>query len=112
MYTFGHIQWAYTRFNRQSLMQKKDIDRRKIHSVVVRYKDNPRMIVKFLEQAPEDTWIVLMLHSVLPSSDEHYGKDAWCWETGKFEKLCDTLFDMKERGNVQVETIENTIVGK
>ena len=54
------MQWAYNRFNNENLTELTTIDRKQIYSVVVRYKDDPRMIARFIEQMPDNTCAVLM----------------------------------------------------
>lgn len=55
LYTYGHMQWAYNRFNNQNLTNVRNVDRKQIYSVVVRCKDDPEMIAKFVEQIPDNT---------------------------------------------------------
>ena len=109
LYTYGHMQWAYNRFNQENLTNLRHVDRKMIYSVVVRCKDEPEMVAAFLEQIPDDTCAVLMLHSILPESDAHYGTDSWNWSLAKFERFCKAIHACVQRGMCRVATLENAL---
>ena len=109
LYTYGRLQWAYNRFNQENLTDFNHIDRKQIYSVVVRCKDDPGMVTKFLEQIPENTCAVLMFHSILPESSEYYGADSWNWSLVKFEKFCSVIHEYVEKGKCKVATVRNIL---
>lgn len=109
LYTYGHIQWAYNRFNNKSLIFLNEIDRKQIFSVVVRCRDNPEMIARFIEQSPDNTCVVLMLHSILPEDSRYYGTDPWNWSYARFEKFCKKIEIMMTTKKVEVATLEQII---
>lgn len=112
LYTYGHMQWAYNRFNNKNLMELTNIDRKQIYSVVVRYKDDPRMIARFIEQMPDNTCAVLMLHSILPEDSQYYGTDPWNWSLVRFERFCEEIDKLRNADKLRVATLEQIVNGK
>lgn len=109
LYTYGRLQWAYNCFNRENLTELAHLDRKMIYSLVVRCKDDPGMIARFLEQIPDQTCAVLMFHSILPESDAHYGTDSWNWSLARFEKFCGAIHGLVQRGMCRVTTLESML---
>ena len=109
LYTYGHMQWAYNRFNNKNLTELTNIDRKQIYSVVVRCKDDPRMIARFIEQMPDNTCAVLMLHSILPEDSQYYGTDPWNWSVARFEEFCTIIHEFVSRGLCKVDTVNKIL---
>lgn len=109
LYTYGHMQWAYNRFNNVNLTPLDKIDKKQIYSVVVRCKDDPAMIARFIEQLPDNTCAVLMLHSILPEDSEYYRTDPWNWSLKRFEKFCKVIHDYEHRGLCKTSTVINVL---
>ena len=100
---YGGIQAAYNLYNRENTYLKTDQDKM-MYSVVVKAKDRPGMIVRFLEQLPDGARVALMLHSVIPESEARQKPSAWNWPDGQFDALCRLLSERKER--IRVVTAE------
>lgn len=111
LYTYGHIQWAYNRFNNENVTDLDLVDSKQIYSVVIRCKDDPEMVAKFIEQIPDNTCAVLMLHSILPEDSQYYGTDPWNWSCAKFEKLCKRVGRLKKARKVGTATLEQISTG-
>ena len=109
LYTYGHCQWAYNRFNNRNLTDLNQINRKQIYSVVVRCKDEPKMIARFIEQIPDNTCAVLMFHSILPENSRYYGTDPWNWSIVKFEKFCKKIKELKDSGKFEMVTLEKIV---
>lgn len=91
MATYLKNQWAFNRFNINSVSSMDRGILTNIPSVVVRYKDDPHMLLKFIETVPDESWVVLMFHSVLPFGHRLLGSDPWCYDIEMFEILCREL---------------------
>lgn len=111
LYTYCHMQWAYNRFNNQNLTDIRNVDRKQIYSVVVRCKDDPEMIAKFVEQIPDNTCAVLMLHSILPEDNKYYGTDPWNWSTAQFSEFCSRINRMSNEGRIETVTLNKIADG-
>lgn len=111
LYTYGHLQWAYNKFNNVNLTDLSRINKNKIYSVVVRCKDDPEMLARFIEQMPGNTCTVLMLHSILPEDSQYYGTDPWNWSVARFEKFCKEIKKLKGTGRVETATLEQIVNG-
>lgn len=105
LYTYGRIQWAYNCFNNQNLTDIRSVDNKQIYSVVVRCKDDPKMVAKFVEQIPDNTSAVLMFHSILPEENRYYGTDPWNWSSARFAKFCNDINAMSSEGRIEVVTL-------
>ena len=91
LYTYLGMQWAYNRFNNINLNHIEQADKSNLYSVVVRCEDQSEMVQRFIEQMPDNAWVVLMFHSILPKEHELYKSDPWNWCVDDFEKLCEFL---------------------
>ena len=111
LYTYGHLQWAYNRFNNENLTNLNQIDKKQIYSVVVRCKDDPEMVAKFIEQIPNNTCAVLMLHSIIPEDSKYYGTDPWNWSAARFEEFCKEINKQEDAGKVKSVTLEQIVNG-
>lgn len=109
MYSVLGLQKAYNRFNAPSVNDLSHIDKTDIKSVVVRLGDKPEMISRFVRQVPDNSLVVLMLHSVLHKEDALYGADPWCWDSDSFERLCMDLWDMDKNDIAKTMTLEGVL---
>ena len=109
LYTYMNLQWAYDRFNNVNLNYLSHIDTTSIYSVVIRHKDPAEMVCKFITQMPENTWIVLMLHSILPEKSEFYGCDPWNWSETQFEKLCKFVRALQINGTLIAKPVNEIL---
>ena len=108
LYTYGHLQWAYNKFNNVNLTDLSRINKKQIYSVVVRCKDDPEM----LAQIPDNTCAVLMLHSILPEDSQYYGTDPWNWSLVRFERFCKEIDKLRNADKLRVATLEQIVNGK
>ena len=109
LYTLMHSQTAYNRFNKMNLNTVPPKDNMSLSSVVIRCGDDPRMIAKFIEQSPDNTWNILMFHSILPENDSLYKADSWCYSKNDFEAFCKSLSSLTDKKNVEVVNVNNMI---
>ena len=112
LYTYGHLQWAYNKFNNVNLTDLSRINKKQIYSVVVRCKDDPEMLARFIEQIPDNTCAVLMLHSILPEDSQYYGTDPWNWSLVRFERFCKEIDKLRNADKLRVATLEQIVNGK
>ncbi len=112
LYTYGHLQWAYNKFNNVNLTDLSRINKKQIYSVVVRCKDDPEMLARFIEQIPDNTCAVLMLHSILPEDSQYYGTDPWNWSLVRFERFCEEIDKLRNADKLRVATLEQIVNGK
>lgn len=112
LYTYGHMQWAYNKFNNDNLIELTNIDRKQIYSIVIRCGDDPVMIARFIEQMPDNTYAVLMFHSVLPEESQYYGTDPWNWSLVDFQSFCEEIDKLRNADKVQMVTLEQVMKEK
>lgn len=112
IYSFLKIKKAYYLFNKENLISLNNIDSCNIPSVVVKANDNPRMIIKFIEQLPDNTMVVFMLHSILEREHPKNGKDVWSWDASKFNDFCSELKSLQDIGAVKVGTVQQLLTEK
>ena len=106
LYTYGKMQWAYNLFNKNNLIKIGNINKEQVYSVVIRYEDNPDMLLRFLKQIPDNACAVLMFHSIWPDADKHCGADPWSWSVTNFEKFCSGMKEMVDARRVETVTLE------
>lgn len=106
IYSFLKLQWAYNRFNAPSINNLKAMDLKNIKSIVIRNNDNPVMIRRFIEQVPDNSIVVFMLHSILKEGDLLYNADPWCWDSKCFDQFCSDLSILANKGEVTVIPLE------
>lgn len=88
LYNYCNAQWAYDKFNQPSCNGVSyTTASKRVYSVVVKRNDSPKMICKFLRQIPDNSWVIFMLHSILPQEDKLYLADEWTWSTTNFERF-------------------------
>lgn len=102
LYSVLKSKWAYRHFNFQNILPLARIDRSNIPSVVVKSNDEPDLIVDFITKLPENTAVVLMLHSILPTDHAMCWKDPWSWDEKKFEMLCSKLKAMVTNNELKI----------
>lgn len=109
VYTYTNCAWAFKAFNQLNYVRLPDIIHKDIPSIVIRTSDKSKMISDFIRALPDNTFLVLMFHSILPESHPLYGKDPWCWSQDKFSNLCCQLQHMQTNGDVSVSTMMDVI---
>lgn len=102
LYSVLKFKWAYRQFNFDNILAFDSIDKSNIPSVVVKSKDDPKLIIDFVKHIPDNSVVVLMLHSILPSSHPMCGKDPWSWEEARFNELCSEFKAMTAKGELKV----------
>lgn len=102
-------QFTYDLFNETNLNSIKNIDNKSIYSVVVRNEDDPKKLIKFIDQMPDNTWCVLMFHSIWPQKHKLHGSDPWNWSLEKFRYFCAGLKAYKNQNKVKVLTMDNIV---
>ena len=95
-------KWAYRRFNAENVFLYGDGSRTNIPSVVVKSTNTAEQIADFVRALPDNTAVVLMLHSILAAEHPLCGKDPWSWDKANFEKLCSAFSDMTEAHTLSV----------
>lgn len=108
-YTFLHLQTAYNLFNKDNIIHIDKINLKEIYSVVIRYKDSPQMVKRFLRKMPDNTCAVLMFHSILPEDHPLYGADPWNWSIKRFDSLCSQLYAMEKKGIIKVKPLAQIV---
>ena len=93
---YGGFQLAYNLYNRYNTYEKRD-QGRVMYSVVVKDRDQPDMILRFLDQLPDGARVALMLHSVLPAAEAREKKSVWNWTEDRLDALCAGLASRKDR---------------
>lgn len=112
LFVFSYLlgfQCAYNKFNKDNVFVFDKLERTAIPSVVVRFRDNPKTILKFVDELPNNTCVVFMLHSILPKGSPFFGLDRWNWDVVKFDKLCNGLKERTDNGKIKVLTLEKLI---
>lgn len=111
-YSLLKAKWAYRHFNAENSFTPETLERSNLPSVVVKAKDRPEWIADFIRQLPDDSAVVLMLHSILPADHPVCGKDPWSWESGRFEKLCQELKSLTTKGEAEVLPLMELVKGR
>lgn len=105
LYSVLKSKSAYRRFNAENVFLYHNEDPSNIPSVVVKSNDRADLIIDFIKALPEDSVVVLMLHSILSSNHAMCGKDPWSWDEKNFEMLCSKLKDMERNNDLRVKTL-------
>lgn len=112
LYTYCSQKHAYNRFNNENLNKINSFRPEQIYSIVIRNSDDPKMIIKFVEQMPEESWAVFMLHSIWPQEHFLHGVDPWNWSAVKFRYFCSELNSLKTKGKVDIKTVMDVVEKK
>lgn len=111
LYSLLKSKWAYRIFNAENAFTLEAADKANIPSVVVKSGDTPEMILDFIKRLPDDSAVVLMLHSILPSDHPLCGKDPWSFEDTKFDELCSALKALMDDGELEVSPFIEQLKG-
>lgn len=110
LYTYAKMGFAYKRFNLPNLLDMGNPDKTNIPSVVVRFKDKPEMLSSLIDVMPDNTALVLMLHSIWRKEDELYGSDPWNWGADEMEEFCKLLSEKCDNGFCEVRCLRDIIL--
>lgn len=105
LYSVLKSKLAYRSFNAENVFLYGREDRSNIPSVVVKSNDRAELVIDFIKTLPNDSVVVLMLHSILSSDHTMCGKDPWSWDEENFEILCSGLKDLADNNDLQVKTL-------
>ena len=100
IYSVFKFKWAYRRFNRENVFICDSFDKVNVPSVVVKSNDTPDLIIDFINSLPDNSLVVLMLHSILESDNALCGKDVWSWGENQFENLCKEIARLQQKGTL------------
>lgn len=92
---FTHSCFLYYSLNKKNIIhfpiKKSDI----LPSAAIKDYTTCRQIKYLINHMKDNKAVILMLHSILPTSDNNYGKDHYYWPLKQFEELCRWLSDNK-----------------
>lgn len=112
LYSVLKLKSAYRRFNADNAFLYKDRNTSNIPSVVVKSDDRADLIIDFIKTLPDNSVVVLMLHSILPPPQPFYvRKNPWCWDEKNFETLCSELKKLADNNDVQVKPLAEIMNG-
>ena len=111
VYNVFKLKLAYRKFNAENIFPLEKANKKNVPSVVIKFNDTPKMISDLIKRAPEDSVVVLMLHSILPSADCLSEKNPWCWADNKFEKLCLELKILEQKGEAVIAPLARLLKG-
>ena len=77
LYSVLKLKRAYRIFNSENVLPCDRINSSNIPSVVVKSNDRADLIIDFVKSLPDNSVMVLMLHSILSSGHAMCGKDPW-----------------------------------
>ena len=105
LYSVLKSKLAYRCFNADNVFSYRDCNSSNVPSVVVKSNDRADLIIDFIKTLPDNSVVVLMLHSILSSDHAMCGKDPWSWDEKNFETLCSGLKDLTDNNDLQVKTL-------
>ena len=105
LYSVLKSKLAYRCFNADNVFLYRDCNSSNVPSVVVKSNDSADLIIDFIKTRPENSVVVLMLHSILSSDHAMCGKDPWSWDEKNFETLCSGLKAMENIDALKVKTL-------
>ena len=109
LYRYVGIQWAYNKFNSRNINSLKSIQKTNIYSLVIRWEDKQKMLEKFINQMPDNSWAILMFHSILPETHPLYGSDPWNWSEHKFDTFCHYTANEQKAKRVRVLPVNEVL---
>lgn len=111
LYSVLKSKWAYRCFNSENVFSYESYNRANVPSVVVKSNDSAQLIIDFVAKLPDNTAVVLMLHSILSADHFMCGKDPWSWDEKNFEILCSGLKTMALNNELKVLPLIELIKG-
>ena len=111
LYSVLKSKLAYRCFNAENVFLSNIENRSNIPSVVVKSNDRAGMLIDFIKTLPDESVVVLMLHSILPSDHAMCGKDPWSWDEKNFEILCSGLKNMENSSELKVRPLIEIMKG-
>lgn len=111
LYSVLKSKLAYRSFNADNVFSYRDCNSSNVPSVVVKSNDRADLIIDFIKTLPDNSVVVLMLHSILSSDHAMCGKDPWSWDEKNFETLCSGLKDLMDNNDLQVKTLMEIMNG-
>ena len=93
--------------NKQNCLRNKK-EPRFLKGVTVTNRTTVKQIMYMVGKLPEQSYLILILHSVLPRTHQGYGKDKWYMDEDVFVELCKNL---KADKNIQVITTQQLVEG-
>ena len=111
IYSIFKSKLAYRMFNSLNIHSLSNGDKLNIPSVVVKARDNPDLIIDFIKHIPDNSVVVLMLHSIILSGKSSIRKNPWNWEEKKFERLCLKLQELNEQSEIQTLPLIDILKG-
>lgn len=60
-------------------------------SVVITKNTTVKQLKYLFKKMPDNTSVILLMHSVLKKDDDVYGNDRWYWDAEKFYELCEYI---------------------
>jgi len=84
-------KWLFRIFNENNSI-KSGNDLFLLPSSVIKSNNSAKQVITLLQGSLHTkAWNILMLHSLLKSQDQGYGKDPWYWDAEEFKELCQWL---------------------
>ena len=112
LYSTLKSKLAYRLFNAENVLLLQSCNSSNIPSVVVKSNDSFDLIIDFIKRLPDESVVVLMLHSILPLNHAMCGKDPWSWDEKNFERLCFGLQNMEDNNELEVKTLMDVMTGE
>lgn len=96
----GHLKVFFYWFNKPNVMPVNTVRPYELNATVIKKHNTAKQLIYFLNKVDqENTFNILMLHSILGKEDLGYGKDEWYFDKKEFEKLCQWL-SQHQKGEV------------
>ena len=111
LYSVLKSKLAYRSFNAENVFLYNRENRSNIPSVVVKSNDRAGLVIDFIKTLPDDSVVVLMLHSILSPDHAMCGKDPGSWDEKNFETLCSGLKNLVDNNDLQVKTLMEIMKG-
>ena len=102
--------WTEDKLERQLVLANKGADI--VYCSYDFIDEQNNSIARFIEQMPDNTCAVLMLHSILPEDSQYYGTDPWNWSLVRFQRFCEEMDKLRNTDKVRVATLEQIVNGK